>query len=43
MSAADLKAQAGVAFKEKDFTTAVDLFTQAIELSPEDHTLYSNR
>ena len=43
MSAAELKTQAGEEFKKNNFLGAVDLFTQAIQLSPSDHTLYSNR
>ena len=31
------------AFQEKDFTKAVSHFTQALEETPSDHTLYSNR
>jgi stress-induced-phosphoprotein 1 len=31
------------AFQEKDFNKAVSHFTKAIEETPNDHTLYSNR
>ena len=31
------------AFTSKDFTNAVEHFTQAISETPHDHTLYSNR
>lgn len=44
MSADELKAQGNAAFAAKDFAKAVDLFTQAIEASPQpNHVLYSNR
>lgn len=38
-----LKAEGNKAFAAKDFTTAIDKFTQAIELDPANHVLYSNR
>lgn len=38
-----LKAEGNKAFAAKDFTTAVDKFSQAIELDPTNHVLYSNR
>lgn len=38
-----LKAEGNKAFAAKDFTTAIDKFTQAIELDPSNHVLYSNR
>ncbi|KNC82899.1 hypothetical protein SARC_04819 [Sphaeroforma arctica JP610] len=43
MSADDLKAQGNRAFAAKDWATAIDLFTQAIVVAPENHVLYSNR
>ena len=43
MSAADLKAKGNTAFAAKDFPNAIELFTQAIELDPQNHVLYSNR
>lgn len=43
MSAADLKAEAGGLFKAGDHAGAIDKYTAAIELAPEDHTLYANR
>lgn len=43
MSAADLKAQGNSAFAAKDFPTAIKFFTQAIEVDPSNHVLYSNR
>ena len=43
MSAQDLKAKGGAAFKAGNFEEAVDHFTAAIDLTPEDQTLYSNR
>lgn len=38
-----LKAEGNKAFAAKDFDTAVDKFSQAIELDPTNHVLYSNR
>ncbi|EXJ59468.1 stress-induced-phosphoprotein 1 [Cladophialophora psammophila CBS 110553] len=38
-----LKAEGNKAFAAKDFTTAVEKFSQAIELDPTNHVLYSNR
>ncbi|KAI5303054.1 Hsp90 cochaperone [Ascosphaera atra] len=38
-----LKAEGNKAFAAKDFDTAVAKFTQAIELDPTNHVLYSNR
>ncbi|OAP56294.1 hypothetical protein AYL99_09473 [Fonsecaea erecta] len=38
-----LKAEGNKAFAAKDFQTAVDKFSQAIELDPTNHVLYSNR
>ncbi|RMZ75427.1 hypothetical protein DV737_g5289, partial [Chaetothyriales sp. CBS 132003] len=38
-----LKAEGNKAFAAKDFTTAIDKFSQAIELDPSNHVLYSNR
>ena len=38
-----LKAEGNKAFAAKDFTTAIDKFSQAIELDPTNHVLYSNR
>lgn len=43
MSAAELKAQGNKAFSEKRFQESVQFYTQAIEASPNDHVLYSNR
>jgi stress-induced-phosphoprotein 1 len=43
MSADELKAQGNKAIAAKDFDTAVDFFTQAIALQPDNHILYSNR
>lgn len=37
------KAEGNKAFAAKDFTTAVEKFSKAIELDPENHVLYSNR
>ncbi|EZG88840.1 putative stress-induced protein sti1 [Gregarina niphandrodes] len=42
-TSADWKNQGNAAFKESRFQDAVDCFTKAIELDPEDHVLYSNR
>ena len=38
-----LKAQGNKAFAAKDWDTAIDLFTQAIHLDPQNHVLFSNR
>ncbi|KAK6340155.1 Hsp90 cochaperone [Orbilia blumenaviensis] len=38
-----LKAQGNAAFSAKDFPKAIDFFSQAIELDPTNHVLYSNR
>ncbi|KAK6338727.1 Hsp90 cochaperone [Orbilia brochopaga] len=38
-----LKAQGNAAFAAKDFPKAIDFFTQAIEIDPSNHVLYSNR
>lgn len=38
-----LKAEGNAAFAAKDFNKAIGLFTQAIELDPSNHVLYSNR
>ncbi|KAH0613497.1 uncharacterized protein H6S33_005383 [Morchella sextelata] len=38
-----LKAEGNAAFAAKDFDKAISLFTQAIEVDPSNHVLYSNR
>ncbi|EGX48499.1 hypothetical protein AOL_s00080g128 [Orbilia oligospora ATCC 24927] len=38
-----LKAQGNAAFSAKDFPKAIDLFSQAIEIDPTNHVLFSNR
>ncbi|KAF7714752.1 Heat shock chaperonin-binding domain-containing protein [Penicillium ucsense] len=38
-----LKAEGNKAFSAKDYSTAVEKFTQAIVIEPENHILYSNR
>ncbi|KAK7528417.1 uncharacterized protein IWZ02DRAFT_9942 [Phyllosticta citriasiana] len=38
-----LKAEGNKLFAEKKFPEAIDKFTQAIELDPQNHVLYSNR
>lgn len=43
MSASELKAQGNTAFAAKDFPTAIDFFTKAIEVDGSNHVLYSNR
>lgn len=43
MSADELKAQGNAAFAAKDFEKAIEYFSKAIEASPENHVLYSNR
>lgn len=39
----ELKDQGNKAFQAKDYDTAIDLFTKAIELDPQNHVLFSNR
>ncbi|PIN26606.1 26S proteasome regulatory complex, subunit PSMD10 [Handroanthus impetiginosus] len=41
--AAEAKARGDDAFRRKDFMTAVDAYTQAIDFDPTDATLFSNR
>ncbi|KAF9361756.1 Hsp90 cochaperone [Mortierella sp. AD094] len=41
--AEEFKAQGNKAFLAKDYPTAIDLFSKAIELDPTNHVLYSNR
>ncbi|KAF9139922.1 Hsp90 cochaperone [Mortierella sp. GBA39] len=43
MSAEEYKAQGNKAFLAKDYPTAIDHFTKAIELDPTNHVLFSNR
>ena len=38
-----LKDQGNKAFAAKDYDAAIDLFTQAISIDPNNHVLYSNR
>lgn len=40
--AATIKARGVEAFKAKDFAKAIEEFSKAIELTPDDHTLYGN-
>lgn len=39
----ELKNQGNKAFQAKDYDTAIDLFTKAIELDPSNFVLWSNR
>ena len=39
----ELKDQGNKAFQAKDYDTAINLFTEAIELDPQNHVLFSNR
>jgi len=39
----DLKTKGAKAYQRKDFKTALELFSKAIEETPEDYKLYSNR
>lgn len=39
----ELKNQGNKAFQAKDYDTAIDLFSKAIELDPSNHVLWSNR
>ncbi len=39
----DLKNQGNKAFQAKDYDTAIDLFSKALELDHQNHVLYSNR
>ena len=41
--AADFKAKGNLAFKEKNWGEAIEMFSQAIECNPNDHVFYSNR
>ncbi|EPX70975.1 chaperone activator Sti1 [Schizosaccharomyces octosporus yFS286] len=41
--AEDLKAKGNAAFAQKDYKTAIDYFSQAIQLDGNNHILYSNR
>ena len=44
MSAVDeLKAQGNAAFQKKDYTRAISLYTDAIDMDSDNYTLYSNR
>lgn len=43
MSSDKLKAEGNAAFSAKDFDKAIELFTQAIEVDPSNHVLFSNR
>lgn len=43
MSVDELKNQGNKAFQAKDYDTAIDLFSKAIELDPTNHVLWSNR
>lgn len=38
-----LKAEGNKAFTAKDYPTAIEKFTEAIALDPENHILFSNR
>jgi stress-induced-phosphoprotein 1 len=42
-SAEELKALGNKAFSSGDFKTAVEKFSEAIDLDPSNHVLYSNR
>lgn len=42
-TAGELKDQGNKAFQAKDYDTAIDLFTKAIQLDPQNHVLFSNR
>lgn len=39
----ELKAEGNKAFSAKNYDLAIDIFSQAIELDPSNHVLYSNR
>jgi len=39
----ELKDQGNKAFQAKDYDTAINLFTEAIGLDPQNHVLFSNR
>lgn len=43
MSAEELKNQGNKAFSAKDYDTAIELFSKAIELDPTNFVLWSNR
>lgn len=42
-SAADLKAQGNAALQSENFTEAIKFYSQAIDIDPSNHILYSNR
>ena len=39
----ELKNQGNKAFAAKDYDTAIDLFSKAIDIDPSNHVLFSNR
>jgi stress-induced-phosphoprotein 1 len=43
MTAEEFKAQGNKAFTQGDYKSAIEHFTQAIQLAPDNHVLYSNR
>jgi stress-induced-phosphoprotein 1 len=42
-TAEELKADGNKAFQEKNYARAIELYTDAIDMDPQNHTLYSNR
>jgi len=43
LTADQLKAKGNQAFKDKDYDAAIDFFTRAIKLDPNNHIFFSNR
>ena len=43
MSADELKSQGNKAFAAKDYDKAIELFTQGLEIDPNNFVLFSNR
>ena len=43
MSADELKSQGNKAFQAKDYDKAIELFTQGLEIDPNNFVLFSNR
>lgn len=42
-SAQELKSQGNEAFKAQDYDKAIEFYSKALELDPNEHSIYSNR